>query len=495
MSATVTAGDPQPESLELYCPECDYDLTGAPGPRCPWCGWLINIAQLKEQSQIKPGARRMLTVSTATAVALLALLAISAIGLNKRATLTNYDYVALGGVLLAALGHLVVMLLAIRSGQRWPIRNAAAGRWARVAGLLAVAAGVIGALPMLRVAPSPRFVRGVQVNGVVEFLLSSAIYSIPGITLFLLGFLVFRRPRPRDTSLDGESRSLDSELAQAAPFDVLFWESVAADRVAARLSHARRSTTPAVESAISRTWEAEVAVAEPKQRTLFDGRLLRLIDYFGSTEEVQLHLGWTTYREFLGTNAFNASLAKKSGPDCLANPLGISAVVRTSDGMLVFGRRNDSVVLHAGYLHCIGGLVDETDVHGDSVDVVGAMRRELLEEMPIAGSEITGLRVVGIVRDRAILQPELVFDARIDVRWPDLRARFDRLREAQEHARLEAVPDRSEAIGPFLVHSAPVAPVSEAAVLVYGKGAWGSGWYDATCLHLYGEVPRPHHPA
>ncbi len=40
------------------CPECDYNLTGAPGDRCPWCGWTIDRAELQSDRSPQRTLRR-----------------------------------------------------------------------------------------------------------------------------------------------------------------------------------------------------------------------------------------------------------------------------------------------------------------------------------------------------------------------------------------------------------------------------------------------------
>jgi len=93
------------------------------------------------------------------------------------------------------------------------------------------------------------------------------------------------------------------------------------------------------------------------------------------------------------------------GEQYLADPLGISCTVMTSDGFLVFGRRGPRVVFHAGFLHTFGGLLEPSDrdadgrydVEGNSVTPVALIEREGKDCRESSGTTLrffrTGTRV------------------------------------------------------------------------------------------------------
>ena len=262
-----------------------------------------------------------------------------------------------------------------------------------------------------------------------------------------------------------------------------------------------RETNPEIDALIESTWQEKLREAEAEKRTLYNGLQGRLIKSEVLAKEdgagrgtsrvsgLRLVLGTTCYRDFVGTNLYNARLAETYGLACLANPLGTSAVIITADGYLLYGRRNDRVVFHAGYLHTFGGSLEAADQSEDgSFDVLGAIRRELYEELLLADGEITELVCTGLVRDHQIMQPELLFEATVGITRDDLLARFDATTDP-EHDAIEACYDEPTAIIPFIERAGKIAPIAVASIMLHGRLHWGRDWYDQAAFVLFGELP------
>jgi 8-oxo-dGTP pyrophosphatase MutT (NUDIX family) len=247
---------------------------------------------------------------------------------------------------------------------------------------------------------------------------------------------------------------------------------------------------PAVEAMIEETWRQCTAKARRDKQVLFNGLLVRLDRWWIDEGHLRLHTGPTDYRRFMGTNFCNGARIGEFGPENYANPLGVSAVVITSDGWLVLGRRRSDLACHGGYLHLVGGTLDSQDrTPEDTLDVFAAMRRELAEELCVTNGELAEVVCTGLIRDPSIHQPELMFDAGITLCWEELLARFDQAAPGQEHSALELCPDDSAAIGPFVGGSRLIAPIAVGGLLLHGRHQWGLEWYRRTCLGLFSELP------
>jgi 8-oxo-dGTP pyrophosphatase MutT (NUDIX family) len=305
--------------------------------------------------------------------------------------------------------------------------------------------------------------------------------------LLVLRMVSFRAAsaRPRST--------LAADSSSTAPFFIEFVQRFTEDQFSESWNATPRPLTPAIEECIARTWETELALARESERMLYNGDLIRLVEARATPTMLHLELGPTCYRDFLGTNLHHASTVLRAGEQHLANPLGISSTVITRDGFLVFGRRSARVAFHAGHLHTFGGLLEPLDRGADErFDVFGAAMRELVEELGIHKDEIAEIVIAGLVRDRSILQPELLFEATLTLSRAELTARFDPTLPSQEHTGLEFVHDEPEGTVAFLRRSTPVAPVAAAAMLLHGRHAWGTDWYEQSCYVLYGELPPKH---
>ncbi|MCH7840915.1 MAG: hypothetical protein IID38_11870, partial [Planctomycetes bacterium] len=124
-----------------------------------------------------------------------------------------------------------------------------------------------------------------------------------------------------------------------------------------------------------------------------------------------------------------------------------------------------------------------------SFDLFGGIARELSEELGVQPGDITHSVIIGLVRDRRLQQPELLFDVTLKLTRSQLEGLFDPSLSDQEHTGIEFVHDDPDAILPFVESSSPVTPVAEASLLLHGRHTWGAKWYEQTCFLRYGELP------
>lgn len=482
-------GDTEP--VEILCPECDYNLHALTSDRCPWCGWKIDADVLIEQARSNPTTRRISAGLTALLVGGLTLAALGALTVRAR-HLTLFDAIAVVGVGIAAVGHLVLGFNILFCGRRFPLRRSLSADLLLIVACVSIVAAAFGAIEVWDAPSTARVVRGVQVNGVFEFGVTAIVYALPGLLLLALRAVSYRHPTQNASSAPDHPDDPDHpDIHTSASFFVCTMRSFHRGEITQTWREANRPTSPAVERLIREAWETQTALAAETDRALFNGDLVRASRI--AVKEAKLHfdLGPTCLRDLLGTNLFNASRVAKEDNRYLGNALGVSSIVATSDGFIALGRRNDSVAFHAGFLHTFGGLVETADRNErGEYDLFAAALRELREELNVTDAEIASIVAIGVALDRAILQPELLFDVAVSATKAELLARFDPVAAKQEHAAIEFVHDDPDAILPYLRRASPVAPVAEAGLLVRGRHQWGKDWYEQACYVLFGELPR-----
>jgi hypothetical protein len=189
-----------------------------------------------------------------------------------------------------------------------------------------------------------------------------------------------------------------------------------------------QSFPPQVAQAIETAW---AATTEVPGRILFDGPLCRLESWRVENHKLHLNISRTSYKVFWGTNLSNPDIAAHHGPSALANPLGLSAALQTSDGYLLMGCRNDKVAYHPGWIHPFAGSAE-------TADVFAGMRRELHEELALTPADISQIRCVGLAEDLKIHQPELIFHVTSPLTRSGIEHRLDRA----EHDAIWAVHEK-----------------------------------------------------
>ena len=473
---------PEVTDNELLCPECDYNLTGSTSDRCTWCGWSIDVQELVAANISRHTATRLSVAGAAFIVSIGIAIGVMALFIRGR-QLSWQDALALLTVLTVSIAHCCLAITVLRAPRSWPMRAGEASKVFRVIGWGSIFAGIVAATPILNAAPNPLVVKGVQVNGVLEFVMTAAFFGMPGAMLLVLRLVSYRHK--------GEKLWLSRARIGAPsgpPFIIEVDRRYEVGQLFQSWSDAPRPTTPSVEEMIARTWEVETAVAREESRTLFNGKVGRLMGVQASPSALTLRLGETCYRDFVGTNLFHAAEVARLNPSFLADALGISALVITRDGYIVLGRRSRKVVFHAEHLHTFGGLLEEADRTPQGYDLAGSVRRELLEELGLNVADLSAMTITGLVRDRAIQQPELIFDVHFASTKGELSTTFA-ARHDDEHTGIEFVADDPDSVLAFLRHTSKVTPVAQAALLLHGKHAWGNQWYESTCVALHGQLP------
>jgi 8-oxo-dGTP pyrophosphatase MutT (NUDIX family) len=226
-----------------------------------------------------------------------------------------------------------------------------------------------------------------------------------------------------------------------------------------------RRIVPEVERVIEETW-ARVSSRAGVQ--LFDGPMCRMESFEPSPQRLRLTLSTTSYKPFVGTNLHNPHLVKTHGRDVLANPVGVSALLETADGFLMLGRRNDSVAYYPSRVHPFAGALEPRD----GADAFGAVHRELHEELHLDASDVSDLRCTGLVEDAALLQPELIFNARCRLTRDAVERAMDRV----EHDSTWAVAGDAGAIE-TATGDAALTPVAVASLLLWGRLRIGGDWF------------------
>jgi hypothetical protein len=231
-----------------------------------------------------------------------------------------------------------------------------------------------------------------------------------------------------------------------------------------------RLIVPQVEKIIDETWES--ARSQPGVN-LFDGPMCRLESWNAGADRLELRFSSTSYKPFVGTNLYHADLADQYGSGILANPVGVSPALETSDGWLMFGRRNATVAYYPHRVHPFAGALEPRD----GCNIFRAVERELAEELGLTRPAIKQIHCIGIAEDQQLRQTELIFSVQVDL----TRAKIEAGVKKDEHHESWSVRAEIPEIDAALANVQTMTPIATAALLLWGRGKWGAEWFDRRC--------------
>ncbi len=238
-----------------------------------------------------------------------------------------------------------------------------------------------------------------------------------------------------------------------------------------------RPSNAEVDSLIEKAWIEQEAKCANKDIMLFNGQMCRLIDYRIKNHRLELTFGPVSFKEFIGTNATQAYLRHLHGVEVLADPVGVSASVCTSDGFLIFGKRSCRVIQYPDRLHPIGGAVEPCDGSGVPC-LFDAIARELEEETGIPPQSILESTCIGMVRDRNTVQPELIFDITVDHEMSEVFRMYETAADKLEHSSIIPIRNHPATVVTFIQQQfTELTPIGIASLLLHGQRHWGSGWF------------------
>jgi 8-oxo-dGTP pyrophosphatase MutT (NUDIX family) len=244
-------------------------------------------------------------------------------------------------------------------------------------------------------------------------------------------------------------------------------------QVIATTTVSSRPIIPDIEKIIAQTWTEQTSRPDS---ILFDGTMSRLESFQTQGPELHLNLSTTSYRIFLGTNLYHADLAQQFGRPALANAIGMSAALLTADGQLVMGRRNNRVAYYPNRIHPFAGSLEPRDVP----NIFDGIRRELEEELRLDNDDVTDLRMLAIIEDRRLFQPEFIFFAQTPLTASALCDSLDQ----SEHDSLWMHDATADALERLLEQidleggavSDLFTPVAVGTLLMYGRFTFGVNW-------------------
>lgn len=174
-----------------------------------------------------------------------------------------------------------------------------------------------------------------------------------------------------------------------------------------------------------------------------------------------IDLSHTRYRVVVGTNFANPDFVDTYGANVMANPVGVSTGLMTSDGWIIMGRRNDSVAYYPNRVHPFAGSLEVEE----QIDIFTNVRRELREELSLESKDIIRIVCLGIAEDAMLRHPET-----IHLTWTHrTRAEIERQVHADEHQGVWCIRATPDAIRDAMANNPTLTPIAKSVITAYSE--------------------------
>jgi NTE family protein len=221
------------------------------------------------------------------------------------------------------------------------------------------------------------------------------------------------------------------------PFSILFDCSENEKPVQFVIENRHRSEHKEVEKSIDTAWTAYRKVHDTLEEPYLERELSRFIFFRKTENDFVIHIGKTTFRDFIGTNITHPWMVSQYGEDFMANPLRLGILVQCADGPFVLGLRYEKLDRAPGKADIFGGLLNFPK--DDHPSMGRAILHNLDRYLGVADHEVSESRISGLVRNRLTLQPELIVEVTLTLTEAALAERFHHLESRSKYASLTFV--------------------------------------------------------
>jgi hypothetical protein len=246
---------------------------------------------------------------------------------------------------------------------------------------------------------------------------------------------------------------------------------------------------------IDRVWLRAKTHLEQKGIPCFNGPLYKLVSYRRIDSCLELTLGRTDYKEYVGTNVTHPEWRERFGDRVMSNPLAMSVALKTLDGLIVLGNKT-SIQDDQPRIHVVpSGHFTPTDC-GGNIDyscpsVWAQVLQESKDELGDLELDKDGFVVTGLIRNLENFKPELTFRVTALAKWKQIQKEALRAPDKWEYSDLFSVEADPQCLQVFLREkNRRFVPPGHAALLLYGHLEFGRDWFRQTISSLTDIIVR-----
>ncbi|TBC66958.1 NUDIX hydrolase [Rhizobium ruizarguesonis] len=145
-------------------------------------------------------------------------------------------------------------------------------------------------------------------------------------------------------------------------------------------------------------------VIRNKRPSVFDGALLRMVSHRLGDRRLHISASRTSFSAYVMTRP--PDFLQKYGDVERANPLGLTAIVRTADDQIIVTVRSLTADQNPGALYLIGGYAEPAERDGP-IDLFDEAKREVEEEIAVTDIDRSRSLAIGLAYDPMYCHPEM----------------------------------------------------------------------------------------